>query len=260
MIMVVLFLVVGCGGEVTVGSTVPESYPRPLPVEVEPTDPVGSSVTSPVVGSLPSSASPLQYQFQSLDLVTLDGGGVGVVAVFDEGAGFAVSIFANEGVVTDVVLRDKDGNVIAPLEKGFAGGEFGFQLAATFPGGGSGGQLTVIGLPGEEVGIVMSVASEVVASAEANPLEDGTVEIVVTLTGPEPLVADEHTVVAYVGNGPHGVPVAVPFYRESGGVLTFRAVIEAESGEFQPVDIEISGTHTRYVSTGFAVPPLTVPN
>lgn len=209
-----------------------------------------TSTTSPPIPDPPVEGTP---QLQRVVAIALDESGSASLTITDEGEGFAVTALADEGEVTGFELRDAAGNLVPPLSvTPIEVFETPGSLVAEFPPEASGGELSVIGAPGAAVGLLVTVLSPIAADVVAAPLGDGTVEITVTLTGPEPL-AEDQTVRAYVG-GTRDEPIEVPFAEHEPGVLIYRIVIAAEEGEFQPVDVEISGTYTRIVSTGFVGP------
>lgn len=191
-------------------------------------------------------------QLQHLMAVELGPDGTAVVSVSDEDAGFGVVALGGPGDVSGLEVRDAAGGVVDPLGvQAVDVFDVRGSLAALYPAVGSNAELTVTGDAGAVIGLGFAVVSEVSAEADAVPQADGTVQLVVTVHGASPSVANKLEVVAFVGNGPHGDPVALPLDRVSGDQLIYRASITPELGSYQPVDIEISGPHTRLVSTGF---------
>lgn len=253
-------LVVACGGSGAPAATDSPSIPEPSEAPST-TLTVSTDTTPPTVAQVPEESAtgslpPIQEgspQPQRLLAVTLDGNGTATVPVTDEGAGFGVVAIAEPGDVTDFELHDETGSLIPPLMiSPIEIFETPGSLAAEYPSGGSGGQLTVIGAAGAAVGLSFSVVSPVVAAVTATPLDDGTVEIVVTLTGPDPL-AEDQTVHAYLREARDDA-IEIPFAERGPGVLTYRSVVQPPGGDGpQFVDVEISGTYTRWVSTGFVI-------
>lgn len=256
-VIVAAVLVVACAGsgvsptsggpsDTVATSTTPTTTTTTAPTVGETTEPTSTtSVPVPPVAGTP--------QLQRVLAVSLDETGRASVTVTDEGEGFAVTALADEGDVTGFEFHDTAGNLVPPLSvTPIDVFETPGSLVAEFPPGASGGELSVIGAPGAAVGLLVTVVSPVAADVIAAPLDDGTVEITVTLAGPEPLATDQ-TVRAYLG-GARAEPIEVPFAEHEPGLLIYRTVISPGTGEFQPLDVEISGTYTRVVSTGFVGP------
>lgn len=261
LLVTAVVFVVACGAPGPPAATDSRSIPEPSEPPSTTLTAAAATTTSTVVqapesGSLPS-AEEGSLHLQRLLVVTLDPNGMATSPVTDEGAGFGVAAIADPGDVTDLELHDETGSLIPPLMiSPIEIFEIPGSLAVEYPPGGSGGQLTVIGAPGASIGLSFSVVSPVVAAVTATPLDDGTVEIVVTLTGPDPL-AEDQTVHAYIG-AVRDDPIEIPFAERGPGVLTYRSVIQPTGGDgLQSVDVEISVTYTRWVSTGFVTGDLT---
>lgn len=250
-----VFLAACADSGVTPTSGVPsDTTSTTLTTTTEATAPTVSESTEPTsttsVAVPPVAGSP---QLQRVLAVSLDETGRASVTITDEGEGFAVTALADEGDVTGFEFRDAAGDLVPPLSvTPIDVFETPGSLVAEFPPGALGGELSVIGAPGAAVGLLVTVVSPVAAEVTAVPLDDGNVEITVTLAGPEPLATDQ-TVRAYIG-GARDEPIEVPFAEHEPGLLIHRTVISPGAGEFQPLDMEISGTYTRVVSTGFVGP------
>lgn len=239
--------------------SVPVTTSTALPNTTEATASTVTETTKPTsTTSAPAPQVEGTPQLQRVLGITLDESGTATVTVTDEGEGFAVGALADEGQVTGFELRDETGSLVPPLSvTPIDIFETPGSLVAEFPPGASGGELSVIGAPGAAVGLLITVMSPVAADVTTASLDDGTVEITVTLAGPEPL-AEDQTVRAYVG-GRRDEPINVPFAEHEPGLSIYRTVISGEEGTFQPVDVEITGTYTRNVSTGFVVGDLVPP-